>query len=273
MELWQDQGILLGVKPHGENGAIVSLLTQGQGRHAGYVRGTHGTKLRGVLECGNLLDVHWSSRTTESLGTFALELVSNFSARVLSDPLRLLALQAACGLCDAALPEREAHAGLFHGLLALFSALETDVWAPAYIMWEMAFLRELGFSLDLRSCAGGGSVQDLAYVSPKTGRAVSTQAGEPYKDRLLPLADFLTPQGGAGAPAEVLKGLEMTGYFLEHWAFIHHMKGTPEARLRLEERFRLQYGHSFAKEEEGRPHAPDRQIFGRAGIQKNHGAG
>ncbi len=238
MEIWEDQGIVLMARPHGENGAVVSLLTENHGRHAGYVRGASSSKLRGTLEAGNLVDAAWQSRVSDGLGAFNLELVKSFGPSVMHDAARLAALQSACALCDAALPEREGHAGLFHGLIALFGTLESDVWGAAYVMWEIAFLRELGFSLDLRSCAGGGDAGRLAYVSPKTGRAVSYEAGEPYKDKLLPLPAFLKPNGGPAEDEDVETGLALTGYFLEHWAFSHHTQGIPEARLRLAARIK-----------------------------------
>lgn len=250
MEQWQDQGIVLAARAHGESGAVVSLLTPGRGRHAGYVRGAHSTKMRGTLEPGSLVDVNWSSRLSDSLGTFTLELARSHAACFLQDAVRLAALQSACALCDAALPEREGHPGLFHGLLALFDVLESEIWCEAYVLWEIAFLKELGFSLELSKCAGGGESDDLAYVSPRTGRAVSRAAGTPYKERLLGLPSFLRPGGGAGAgSAEALAGLDMTGYFLEHWAFAHHTQGIPEARRR----FRLRFESRFVKEEGQKP--------------------
>ncbi|MCC7305461.1 MAG: DNA repair protein RecO [Alphaproteobacteria bacterium] len=246
MELWQDQGIVLNARSHGENGAVVSLLTEGRGRHAGYVRGAHSSKMRGTLEAGNLVDANWQSRVEGQLGTFALELQKNAAAPIMQDALRLAALQSACALCDVALPEREGHPGLFHGLLALIDALETDIWGPAYVMWEIAFLKELGFSLDLKKCAGGGDAGDLMYVSPKTGRAVSAAMGEAYKEKLLLLPEFL--KGREGGEEDVLIGLKLTAYFLEHWVFAHHTTGLPEARTRLQERFEknLNNGNSFA---------------------------
>lgn len=238
MERWQDQGVVLAVRRHGENGAIVSLLTEGQGRQAGYVRGVQSTKMRGSLEVGNLVDANWQARTSDNLGTLGLELSKAPAAYFMQDPLKLAALQSACALCDSALPEREGHAGLFHGLNALFEALHTDIWAQAYVMWELALLKELGFALDLARCAGGGDAQDLAYVSPKTGRAVSKAAGAPYKGKLLDLPEFLKPQGTEIDETEdVITGLKLTGYFLHHWVYAHHSKGVPEARLRFEERF------------------------------------
>ncbi len=242
MERWQDQGIVLSVRPHGENGAVVSLLTEEHGRHAGYVRGAHSTKGRGTLEPGNLVDVDWQSRVADQLGSFSLELSKNPTAHFISEPLKLGALQAACSLCDSALPEREGHPGLFYGLQALFEALGTDIWGPSYVMWEVAFLRELGFSLDLGKCAAGGDPMDLIYVSPKTGRAVSEAAGRIYKEKLLGLPGFLSPAGGSGDDKEVMAGLKLTSFFLEHWVFAQHTKGIPEPRLRFEARFAKRVG-------------------------------
>lgn len=237
MESWKDQGIVLSARPHGEGGAVVSLLTESHGRHVGYVRGARSSSMRGVLESGSIVGVEWQARVAGNLGTFRLEQDRQVAALLMGESLKLGALLSACSLCDASLPERESHSGLFHGLLALMDMLEGDIWGAAYVMWEIALLRELGFGLDFSRCAGGGQVSSLAYVSPKTGRAISVEAGEPYKDRLLPLPAFLRPQAGEANSEEVLKGLEMTSYFLEHWAFAHHTRGIPEDRLRFQARF------------------------------------
>ena len=241
MESFQDQGIVLSVRSHGENGGIVSLLTEEQGRCAGYVRGARGTKMRGTLELGNIVDANWQSRVAEGLGTYSLELSKSYAAVFMQDPLKLGALQSACALVDAALPEREAHAGLYHGLATLFDMLEGEVWGAAYVMWEIAFLKELGFSLDLSKCAGGGDDHALAYVSPKTGRAVSYEAGAPHRGKLLALPGFLKPSG-SNTPEDVYTGLQMTGYFLEHWVFNHHSRGVPDPRLLFAERFEKSLG-------------------------------
>ncbi len=245
MEQWQDQSVVLAARGHGENGAVVSLLTRSNGRQAGYVRGASSSKNRGTLEIGNIVDANWRARTSDSLGSLTLELSRSTAARVMQDALKLSALQAACGLCDQAVPEKEGHEGLYDGFLALLEILESDVWAAGYIMWEIALLRELGFSLDLSSCAGGGDDQTLAYVSPKTGRAVSYNAGEPYKDKLLPLPGFLKPNGGPADPEDIITGLQLTQFFLNHWVFAHHNRGLPEARIRLA----LRFAESFAKTE------------------------
>ncbi len=248
MEQWTDQGIVLSARAHGEGGAIVTLLTEQNGRHAGYVHGGQSAKKRAMLEAGSQVKAMWKARISDSLGSFALEPERGLPTGVLENSLKLAALLSACSLCDSALPEREGHAGLYHGLLALMEALSGDAlsasddiyWGAAYVMWEISLLRELGFRLQLDKCAGGGDAQTLSYVSPKSGCAVSAAQAAPYKERLLLLPHFLRPEQareeGAGRLADVLVGLKMTGYFLEHWAFAHHTKGVPEPRLRFEER-------------------------------------
>lgn len=238
MEQWRDQGFVLGVRPHGEGGAVVSLLTRHNGRHAGYMYGAQSAKKRAMIEPGSFVSIDWKSRIADNLGTVSLEQEAGLPAGILDDPLRLGALLSACALCDAALPEREGHEGLFNGFQTLIHILgDEDIWGAAYIYWEIALLKELGFGLDLTKCAGGGDSQTLAYVSPKSGRAVSYAAAEPYKDKLLELPSFLKPNGGPLDSEEILKGLLMTGHFLEHWVFAHHTKGVPDPRLRFEARY------------------------------------
>ena len=236
MENWQDQGIVLSVRGHGEHGGVVSLLTENNGRHAGYVRGVSSSRLRGIVEPGNLVVASWTSRVADQLGSFTIEPLRALTAPLMSDPLRLAALISACSLCDACLPEREGHPGLFYGLLALLETLDGEAWGPAYVMWEIALMRELGFGLDLSHCVAGGDNATLAYVSPKSGRAVSEEKAGPYRDKLLPLPDFLKPGGSSIELDEILRGLQMTGYFLEHWVFAQHSKGIPEPRRMFQER-------------------------------------
>ena len=241
MERWSDQGIVLSARPHGEGGAIVALLTENHGRHGGYVYGGMSSKKRSLIEAGSQVSAEWSSRVSENLGSFALEPERGLSPDIMQDSLKLAALLSACSLCDAGLPEREGHAGLYHGMLALMEALEGEHWGAAYVMWEISLLRELGFHLELNKCAGGGDLETLCYVSPKSGRAVSKAQAAPYKEKLLELPHFLRPQamrdGEAGSPEDILTGLTMTSYFLEHWAFVHHTKGMPETRVMFEERY------------------------------------
>lgn len=241
MEQWSDQGIVLSARAHGEGGAVVALLTESHGRHAGYVHGGMSSTKRPILQAGTIVRCDWSSRVSENLGNYTLEAERSISPDIIQNSLKLAALQSACSLCDAALPEREGHAGLFHGLTALIEALEGEHWGAVYVMWEISLLRELGFRLELDKCAGGGDVSTLSYVSPKSGRAVSAAQAAPYKEKLLKLPNFLRPDsardGEAGTGEDIITGLKMTAHFLEHWAFAHHTKGVPDARLLFEERY------------------------------------
>src|SRR3546814_150391 len=183
---------------------IAQLLTRGLGRHAGLVRGGQSARLRGVYQSGNLVAATWSGRLPEHLGTLECELVRSYAAKVLDDSDRLAALSAATAVCEGAMPEREPHPACYEGLLALFEALEGEHWAEVYVRWELALLAELGFGLDLSGCAAGGDNDQLAYVSPRSGRAVSLSAGAPYREKLLALPGFLVGrgEGGPGAVAE-----------------------------------------------------------------------
>ena len=233
---WSDDGIVLSARPHGESSVVLQLLTRARGRHAGLVRGGQGKRARGLYQPGNLVAANWSARLADHLGNYTCELVESHAARVLDAPARLAALSAAAAVSESALPEREPHAACFEGFLALLEALPGDHWAEVYVRWELALLAELGFGLDLESCAAGGANDQLAYVSPKSGRAVSLAAGEPYRDKLLTLPGFLAGRGGGGVE-EVEQGLTLTGFFLERHVFAPHHRDLPPARRRLAERF------------------------------------
>lgn len=233
---WEDIGILLSVRPHGETGGIASILTREHGRAAGYVYGAVSGRKRGMLEIGNVVSVHWQARGNDQLGTFTLELERSHVADVLDDPLRLTALQSACALADKTMPEQERHQGVFEGMMALLDSFSGELWAPSYIFWEIGLLRELGFGLDLSKCVSSGVTEGLIYVSPKSGCAVSAVAGAPYKDKLLPLPPFLRGEARF-EDADILDGLRLTGHFLLHRVFSQAHANLPEPRLRLEEKF------------------------------------
>lgn len=238
MEEWSDQAIVLSARAHGEGGAVLSVLTEGHGRHAGYVHGARGSRLRGFTEPGTLMDITWKARVSDQLGTMSFEHGVNQAAMLLDDPLKLAALLSACALCDQSLPEREVHAGLFHGMSALVRTLTSEIWSAAYVLWEVALIKELGFGMDLSRCVAGGDSADLTYVSPKSGCAVSTEKAEPYKDKLLKLPGFMIGKGFGDDPdTEILSGLRLTGYFMSHWVFAHNTHGVPDARLRFQAMF------------------------------------
>ncbi|HLI11811.1 MAG TPA: DNA repair protein RecO [Alphaproteobacteria bacterium] len=239
---WTDEGIVLSARRHGESAAIVQLLTRGHGRHPGLVHGGAGARLRGMLQPGNRVQATWRARLAEHLGTYSCELLHSGAAALLDDALRLAALAAACAVAEAALPEREPHTAVFTGLAALIAAWEsTDRiagWGRALVQWELGLLAELGFGLDLARCAATGRNDELAYVSPRTGRAVSLSAGEPYKDRLLPLPAFLVKAGAAAREDDILPGLALTGHFLERHVFAGLHRSIPPARIHLLNRLR-----------------------------------
>ncbi|TWT05781.1 DNA repair protein RecO [Reyranella sp. CPCC 100927] len=229
---WTEDGIVLAARAHGESALVVSLLTAGHGRHAGLVYGGASTRQRPLWQPGNRVRTEWRARLADQLGSFKGELLTAHAARALDDPQALAGLLAACATLDAALPEREPHPALFEGVAALLGALGHDGWPVIYVHLELGLLQELGFGLDLEKCAATGVTEDLAYVSPRTGRAVSRSAGEPYKDKLLALPAFLAARSGAQT-ADVLVGLALTGYFLERHVFWPHNKPLPPARDRF----------------------------------------
>jgi DNA repair protein RecO (recombination protein O) len=235
---WHDIGFVVAARRHGESGMIVELLTRDHGRHAGLVRGGQSPKIRAVLQPGNEVSAIWRGRLSEHLGTIACELVRPHAAGLLNDPDRLAGLTAAAALIATALPEREPYPDMFAALGELFQAIDSAAdWPAHYVGWERDLLAALGFGLDLGRCAVTGAATDLAYVSPRTGRAVSRAAGLPYHGRLLILPRFLWRDGPAGAH-EITLGLTLTEHFLVQHVFAPHGRTLPAARVRLAERMR-----------------------------------
>ena len=235
---WQDTGFVLAARRHGESALIVELLTREHGRHAGLVRGGQSPKARALLQPGNEVAAVWRGRLDEHLGIITCELVRAHAARFLDDPGRLAGLTSAAALVTGALPEREPHAGVFLSFARLIEALDSSIdWPVHYVKWELDLLGALGFALDLSRCAVSGVRIDLAYVSPRTGRAVSRAAGLPYQDKLLSLPEFLW----CDTPADEVQlalGMTLTGYFLTHHVFAPQSRTLPAARIRLAERMR-----------------------------------
>lgn len=243
---WRDTGFVLATRRHGESSLIAELLTRDHGRHPGLVRGGQSPRRRALLQPGNSVAASWRGRLPEHLGTIECELVDPIAARLLDDPDRLAALGAACSLLVAALPEREPQTDLYLAFAGLLEALDSATasigdWARSYVVWEYDLLTGLGFGLDLDCCAATGTTEDLAYVSPRSGRAVSRAAGAPYHDKLLPLPGFLLPDPPDPRPAsrsDIVAGLALTEYFLLHHVLSPHGGGLPEARRRFADRMR-----------------------------------
>lgn len=231
---WRDQGILLHSRRHGESAAIIEVFTPSRGRHAGVVRGGAGRRMAPVLQPGAQLDLTWRARLEDHIGAFTVEPLRSRMAAVMGDRLALAGLNAVVALLQFALPEREAHEGLYRHSQNLLDLLgNSDLWPLAYLRWEQVLLEDLGYGLDLSRCAVTGGEEGLAYVSPRTGRAVSRAGAGEWADRLLPLPACLLGQGEA-ADSEISEALRVTGYFLSH--HLAHDLGNrplPEARQRF----------------------------------------
>ena len=235
---WRDQGILLSSRRHGETSAIIDVFTPTQGRHAGVVRGGTSRKIAPVLQPGAQLDVIWRARLSEHIGSYQVEPVRSRAAVAMGDRMALAGLNTVTALLAFCLPEREPHPALYQASEQLLDLLEqTDLWPLAYLRWEMLLLREMGYALELESCAVTGQTEDLMYVSPKSGRAVSQKGAGEWADRLLPLPPVLRGEGRA-PDHEIARGFETTGYFLsEHLARNLGSKPLPEARSRYVDAF------------------------------------
>lgn len=231
---WRDEGALLKVRKHGENSAIIEVFTTSHGKAAGIVRGGSSRKIAPMLQPGAQLDVTWKARLDSHLGSFTIEPIRSRTAQVMQDRLALAGLNAVTGISSFVLPERETHSALYTRTIQLLDLLgNTDVWPLAYLQWEVALLSDMGFAMDLSACAVSGLNDDLFYVSPRTGRAVSRLAAGDWADRLLPLPHVLLGKGDADIE-QILIALRTTGHFLHnHLAKSLGDRTLPEARQRL----------------------------------------
>jgi DNA repair protein RecO (recombination protein O) len=231
---WTDEGIVLSVKPHGETAAVIELWTRAHGRHLGLVYGGRSRRLRPILQAGNHVDATWKARLADQLGHMSIEMRRAFAAETLDDAAALAALSTITALTRL-LPERDPHPNLYEITLFVLGFLgDATVWPALLVRWELALLDELGFGLDLSQCAATGGNDQLIYVSPKTGRAVSASAGEPYRDKLLPLPAFLTKQRtGLVTGDDVRLGFALTGHFLETRVLLPRGESLPQPRARL----------------------------------------
>ena len=231
---WHDDGIVLTARKHGESSAIVTLLTREHGRHAGLVRGGMGRRKRGLFQPGNRVRATWRARLAEHLGSYTCEMTAAVAAPFMDDRLRLAGLSAICAVAEAALPERERYEPVYEGMGILLDVLDQNIWPIIYVKWEMGLLQELGFGLDLTCCAATGITENLTYVSPKSARAVSADAAEPFKHMLLRLPGFLIDTGQTASWPDIADGLRLTGFFLDRQVFAHTREcQAPAARGRL----------------------------------------
>jgi DNA repair protein RecO (recombination protein O) len=230
---WTDEGIVLGVKRHGETSVILELMTHEHGRHLGLVRGGGGTRLRAVLQPGNSLSATWRARLDEHLGHYAVEALNLRAAGFFSAAHAVHGVTHLAALCRL-LAEREPHAGIYAALDAILNGLDDPrVTAPLIAGFELAFLAELGFGLDLASCAVTGATDDLVFVSPRSGRAVSREAGEAYRDKLMRLPAFLRTHAAPGSAADLADAFVLTGFFLDRHAFAPRGLALPDSRAQF----------------------------------------
>ncbi|MEQ1752628.1 MAG: DNA repair protein RecO [Micropepsaceae bacterium] len=236
---WSDEAVVISVRPFGEHSAILEALTRGHGRHLGLLRSANSKQMRGMLEAGNNLTVLWRARLDHQLGNFSIELSSARAAHFFEDGLKLAALSSACALCSATLPEREAHERVFaalDGLLQLMTLVQSPDWVASYVRFEMVLLEDLGFGLDLGSCAVTGAREGLGFVSPKSGRAVTKEGAGGYAHRLLVLPAFLAGASPHADLADLTAGLALTEHFLTRVLREAHRIELPQARRRFGER-------------------------------------
>lgn len=233
---WTDEGLVLSRRHHGESSLVLSLFTAARGRHLGLVRGGTGPRASGLYETGNVVRVRWRARLEEQLGTYTGELVDAVAARALDSALALETLGAVTALLEAVLPERQPYGPLHAATRALLEDLDGPGIGADVVRWEIGVLTALGFGLDLSACALTGTRERLAFVSPRSGRAVNAEAGKAYAGRLLALPGFLV---GHEAPSaiEIADGLALTGHFIERHLLAPVRRRMPPARLRLVDRW------------------------------------
>lgn len=231
---WRDTGALLSVRKHGEGSAIIEVFTTEHGRHAGLVRGGGSRKMAPLLQAGAQLSVEWKARLEDHLGSFTIDPVKSRAASIMADRASLAAMGSISALLTLSLPEREPHPSLYNRTIDLLDALgETSDWPARYALWENALLADMGFGLDFSECAATGVTQDLVYVSPRSGRAVSRKGGADYADLMLPLPRFLRMDDPTEDCVEVTSSLRTTGHFIETWLMPALGRKTPSARGRL----------------------------------------
>jgi DNA repair protein RecO (recombination protein O) len=236
---FEDDAYVLAARAHGETGAIADLLTTLHGRHMAHVAGGASRRMKPFLQPGARVLVSYRARTSEQLGSATLEPVGEGPSSLFDDPLALSGLASAAATAAGALPEREPHPGAFLAFEALSEALNhSDIWPAIFVRFESGLLEDLGFGLDLSRCAATGSTDNLVYVSPRTGRAVSREAGEPHHSKLLPLPPFMLSAQQGLTEGDVGQGLDLTGHFLEQFVFAPLNKPLPPARVWLIDRLK-----------------------------------
>jgi DNA repair protein RecO (recombination protein O) len=229
---WTDEAIVLGIRRHGEANAILEVMTREHGRHLGLVRGGAGSRLRPILQPGNAVRTTWRARLDEHLGHFTVEAMRLRAGEFMVSAHAAYGITHLAALCRL-LPERDPHEAVHEALLAVIEHLEDRALSAALVArFELAMLGELGFGLDLDQCAATGAIADLVYVSPKSGRAVSREAGEPWREKLLRLPAFLREEGAPEA-GDIAAAFALTGFFLARHVLEPRGATLPDARERF----------------------------------------
>lgn len=228
---WRDEGLIIGLRRHGETSLIVELMTRAHGRHLGIVKGGRSRRMQPLMQQGNSVEVVWRARLEEHLGLWQLDVTQARASAIMESGVALAGIGLLAELLRL-LPERDPHAGLYDMALAIAGHLHEPLLAgELMVRFELALLGDLGFGIDLESCAATGTREDLAYVSPKSARAVSRAAGLPYHDRLLPLPEFLLRNPGSATEAQAIaEGFRLTGYFLEREVYGVRNAALPDVR-------------------------------------------
>ncbi|WP_292225318.1 DNA repair protein RecO [Brevundimonas sp.] len=229
---FHEEAFVLSARTHGDTGAVVDLLTETNGRRSAYVAGGASRKMRPFLQPGARVVADYRARTSDHLGAARLEPMGEGPSALFDDALALTGLAAAAGVAQGALPEREPHPGVFLAFEALMAAfVMPSVWPAIFVRFEAGLLEDLAFGLDLSRCAATGTADDLIYVSPRTGRAVSREAGAPYADKMLTLPPFMLGAQAGLIEGDVKAGFDLTGHFLEQFVFHPQNKPLPPARI------------------------------------------
>ena len=224
MPEWNDVGIVLSAKKYGEKGLIVNILTETHGRYVGWLNNYKTKNILSSVQPGNLVKVVWKSRIIEQMGNFKIELISSISGKIFDEKLKLQALTSLCSLLEKFLPERQIYSEVFNATKAFLDFIvindevDNEQWIKWYVKWEIGLLSSIGFSLDLKQCAVTGQKNNLHYVSPKTGKAVSGDGAGKFAPKLLKLPKFLGGAEviGSSVHEEIIMGLNLTTYFFKN---------------------------------------------------------
>ncbi len=246
MPEWNDVGIILSAKKYGERGLIINILTEEHGRYVAWINNYKTKRILPSVQPGNLVKVFWKSRIIEQMGSFKIEQISSISGKIFDEKLKLQALTSLCSLLEKFLPERESYSEVFYAtkaflnVLAINDELDNKQWIKGYLKWEIGLLSSIGFSLDLKQCAVTGQKNNLHYVSPRTGKAVSKEGAGKFAPKLLKLPMFLggVEVVGSSIHEEIIMGLNITTFFFKNKLLLSindsRITNLPNPRNRLE---------------------------------------